>query len=142
MLSDSDVFHCTFKENILLCNDTYCLLGSLPLSTIPIQLTGFNSKIVMPLGSFQTNIEVDNNTFSTNAHVISFSHMSLPIIIGTDILQGTLTCETGASFSKSNSTNIFIHLINTCDDYLNMDLRIFTTRVAVMESTFLSSSTT
>ena len=66
----------------LLCKDTYRLVGSFPLSTIPIWLKGFGSSTVVPLSSFLTNIKTDDHTFSINVYVINSSHMPLPIIIG------------------------------------------------------------
>ena len=63
----------------LLCKDTYRLLGSFPLSTVPIWLKGFGSSTVVPLSSFPTDIENDCHTFSINAHVTNSSRIPLPI---------------------------------------------------------------
>lgn len=109
----------------LLREDIYRLLGPSPLRAAPLRLVGFSRGNVRPKGCIFLDIGIDNSVFSSNVYVIDFAHMLHPVILGTGVIcQGVLTC--GGTNITLSKPDVFINLINVCDDIAQVDLTTIT----------------
>lgn len=116
----------------LLREDNNRLLGSFPVTSERLRLSGFGRVNVRPKSSFSTDIDIDKSIVSTNVYVSNFAHISHRIILGRNITcQVTLTYE---DISLSTTTaDIFINLINICDDLSEIDFAHITGRTCCDE---------
>lgn len=70
----------------LIREDVYGTLGSPELKSTDVVLTGFGKNYVSPRGYFPADVQIDDDTFSTDFYVVSEDTLKLPAIIGNDVL--------------------------------------------------------